>query len=84
MIREEDFPCIIDYRFKNVKTQLSKANELGVLVTLIVGPKEMEQNKVTIRNMTTNEQITTDVSNLIEEIYKIFDELEASDELEDN
>ena len=37
----------------------------------------MEQNKVTIRNMTTNEQITTDVSNLIEEIYKIFDDIEA-------
>ena len=83
MIREEDLPCIIDYKFKNVKTQLSKANELGVLVTIIVGPKEMEENKVTIRNMTTNEQITTDISNLIEEIYKIFDDLEALDELED-
>ena len=34
--------------------------------------------------MTTNEQITTEDSNLIEEIYKILDELEASDELEDN
>ena len=52
-------------------------------MTLIVGPKEMEQNKVTIRNMTTNEQITTDVSNLIEEIYTIFDDLETLDELED-
>ena len=82
MIRE-DFPCVIDYKFKNVKSQLSKANELGVLVTLIIGPKEMEQNKGTIRNMTTNEQITIDVSNLIEEIYKIFDDLETLDELED-
>jgi histidyl-tRNA synthetase len=83
MIRDEDFPCIIDYKFKSVKTQLSKANELGVLVTLIVGPKEMEENKVTIRNMTTNEQVTTDVSNLIEEIYKIFDDIEALNELEE-
>jgi len=53
-------------------------------VTLIVGPKEMEQNKVTVRNMTTNDQITTDISNLIEEIYKIFDELETLDDLEGN
>ena len=81
IIREEEFPCIIDYRFKSLKSQLSKASELGVLVTLILGPKEMEQNQVTLRNMTTNEQKTIDYNEVIEEIYKVFDELE---DLEDN
>jgi len=81
IIREEEFPCIIDYRFKSLKSQLSKASELGVLVTLILGPKEMEQNQVTLRNMTTNEQKSIDYNEVIEEIYKIFDELE---DLEDN
>ena len=33
--------------------------------------------------MTTNEQVTMDFSNLIEEIYKIFDDIEALNELED-
>ena len=31
IIRDEDFPCIIDYRFKNLKNQLKKANELHLL-----------------------------------------------------
>ncbi|MFW9867729.1 MAG: histidine--tRNA ligase, partial [Candidatus Thorarchaeota archaeon] len=51
IVREEDFPCIIDYRFKNLKNQIKKASELGVMVTLIIGPDEMEKNKVTVKNM---------------------------------
>ena len=76
IIREEDFPCIIDYKFKNLKSQLSKANELGILIAIIIGPKEMEQNKITLKNMATNEQRTFNSKDLIKEIYRIFDELE--------
>lgn len=75
-IVREDFPCIIDYRFKNMGNQLSKANELGVLISLIIGPNEMEQNKVTIRNMISEEQKAINVDDLIEEIYRILDEIE--------
>ena len=73
MIRAEDFPCIVDYRFSNLKNQLSKANELGVLIVLIIGPKEMEQNEVTINNMRTEEQETIKISSLIDKIYDIID-----------
>jgi len=76
LIRSEDFPCIVDYRFKNLKNQLSKASELKVLISLIIGPKEMEQNKVTIKNMLTEEQKVIKIEDLIEEIYTIFDECE--------
>ena len=79
LIREEEIPCFIDYRFKNLKNQLSKANELGVLITIIVGPQEISQNKIIIRNMVTNEQKTVGYDKLIEEIYKTFDELEDLD-----
>ncbi|TFG03368.1 MAG: histidine--tRNA ligase [Promethearchaeota archaeon] len=72
-IRAEDFPCIIDYRFSNLKNQLSKANELGNIITLIIGPSEMEENKVTIKNMISEEQITIDKEHLIDEIYNIID-----------
>ena len=74
IVRNEEIPCIIDYRFKGLKNQLSKANELGVLITLIIGPKEMEQNQVTIKNMKTEEQKTIKISTLIDEIYAIIDE----------
>ena len=76
MIRVEDFPCIIDYRFSNLKNQLSKANELGVLIVLIIGPKEMEQEEVTIKNMKTEKQETIKNSLLIDKIYDIIDELD--------
>ena len=73
IVRNEDFPCLIDYRFKNLKNQLSRANELGVLITLIIGPQEMDENKVAIRNMKTEEQKTIKRDNLIEEIYDIIE-----------
>ncbi len=74
MVRAEDFPCIVDYRFSNLKNQLSKANELGVLIVLIIGLKEMEQNEVTIKNMKTEEQETIQNYSLIDKIYDIIDE----------
>ena len=76
MVRGEDFPCIVDYRFSNLKNQLSKANELGILIVLIVGPKEMEQNEVTIKNMNTEEQETININSLIDKIYDIIDQFD--------
>ena len=84
ILREEEFPCIIDYRFKSLKSQLSKASELGVLISIVLGPQEMEQNQVVIKNMVTNEQKTIDYKEIIEEIYKIFDQLEDMDDVEEN
>ena len=74
LIRAEDFPCIVDYRFSNLKNQLSKANELGVLIVLVIDPKEMERNEVTIKNMRTEEQETIKTGSLIDKIYNIIDE----------
>jgi len=76
LVRREDFPCLVDYRFSNLKNQLSRANELGVLITLIIGPNEMEQNEVTIKNMKTEKQKVIKIEDLIEEIYNIIDEYE--------
>jgi len=77
LVRDEDFPCIIDYRFKNLGNQLSKANELGVLISLIIGSKEMEQNEVTIKNMKNEKQKTIKIDSLIEEIYNIIEKFAA-------
>lgn len=74
IVRKEDFPCIVDYRFSNLKNQLKKANELGNMITLIIGPNEMKENEVTIRNMISEEQNTVNKEQLINEIYKIIEE----------
>ena len=76
IIRDEDFPCIIDYNYKNLKSQLKKASDLGIPIVVIIGPKEMEQNRVTIKNMASEEQKTIDVKDIIEEIYSILEKIE--------
>ncbi|MFX1236719.1 MAG: histidine--tRNA ligase [Promethearchaeota archaeon] len=74
LLREEDLPCIVDYRFSNLKNQISRANDIGVLILLILGSKEMELNKVTIKNMETEEQKVVNLEDLIEEIFEIIDD----------
>jgi histidyl-tRNA synthetase len=81
IVRDEDFPCMIDYRFKNLKNQISRANELGIVIVLIVGPEELSEKKVTIRNMISHEQQMVDLDNLIDEIYNIIDKL-SNDEFD--
>jgi len=76
LIRKENIPCIIDYRFGGLKNQLKKASDLGVLITLIIGPKEKKQNKVSVRNMTTEKQTTIVLKDLISEIFSILEEQE--------
>jgi len=76
IIRDENIPCMIDYRFKNLKNQFKKANEYGIPIVIILGPKEMEQNKITIKNMFKETQKTVPLKEMINEIYKIFDENE--------
>ena len=74
IIRDEDFPCIVDYRFKNLKNQLKKANELGVIIVLIIGSEELTDRTVTIRNMVSEEQKTVDSDELVDEIFNIIDQ----------
>ncbi len=75
IVRGEDLSCIVDYKFKNVKSQLKKANVLGVAIVLIVGTEEMAENKVTIRNMISEEQKKVDMEDLIKEIDKLIDDM---------
>ncbi|MBD3255931.1 MAG: histidine--tRNA ligase [Candidatus Lokiarchaeota archaeon] len=78
LIRDEGLPCIVDYRFKGLKNQLSKANELGVKIALIVGPKELEEEKVTVKNMESEEQKTISNDKLVPYIYNILEEIEEN------
>ena len=77
-MRDEYFACIVNYSFKNLKNQLKKANELGVMIVLIVGPEEMGENKVSIKNMVSEEQKLVDFEDLIDEIYSIIDKFGES------
>ncbi|MBN1801630.1 MAG: hypothetical protein JW891_09010 [Candidatus Lokiarchaeota archaeon] len=62
-----------------MKNQLSKASELGVLITLVLGPKEMELNKVTVKNMKTEEQKVVNLEDLVDEIFDLIDSFEEDE-----
>jgi histidyl-tRNA synthetase len=68
IVREQNIPSIIDYRFENVSNQLSKANDLGIGIAIIIGPREMKDERVTVKNMATQEQKTIELNILIREI----------------
>ena len=76
IVREEELPCIVDFKFKNLKNQLKKANELGIIIVLILGPEELADRTVTVRNMISGAQITVNVDEIIDEIYNIIDDLD--------
>ncbi len=77
-LRDDDFACIVDYKFKNLKNQLKRANELGINIVLIVGPEEMEENRVTIKNMVSEEQKSINFEDVVDEIYTTLDEFGES------
>jgi len=53
---------------------LKKANELGVILVLIIGPEELTERTVTIRNMVSEEQQIVCLDKMIDEIYDIIDQ----------
>ncbi len=76
LIRKENIPCVINYRFESLKNQLSKANDLGVLITLIIGPKEKKEEKVSIRDMKSEKQSSIDLEDLIQKIFDLLEDIE--------
>lgn len=77
IIREAGIPCIIDYSFEGLGNQLSKANDLNIPICLILGPNEMEEEKVTIKNMRDESQKTIKKDVLLDEIKLIFTQIDS-------
>lgn len=74
-IRTQCISCMVDYRFDNLGNQLSKANDLGIQIALIIGPDEMKDDQVTIKNMISEDQKTISSQDLFKEISNLREEL---------
>ena len=50
--------CIVetDYMDRSVKAQMKYANKLGARRTAIIGTQELEENRVSVKDMETGEQ----------------------------
>jgi histidyl-tRNA synthetase len=67
-LREKKIPTLFDLRGRKLTKQLEIVNSLGIPYTLIVGPNELKERKVTLRYMKTGEQKTVEIEKICEEI----------------
>jgi len=58
----------LDFADKSLKSQMKRADRLGAKYVLIVGEKELEEKAVILRNMTTKEQVSVPLDNLIKAV----------------
>ncbi len=64
MLRRSDIACDVDLNRKKFKKLMNYANNLKVPKVAIVGPKELEENKVTLKDMETGQQTIVNIDDL--------------------
>jgi histidyl-tRNA synthetase len=70
MLRNAGVPVELEVMGRTVSRALQDADRKGATHAIILGPKEMEKQEVTLRDMKKREQSTIKVQNLLEEIRK--------------
>jgi len=68
MLRNSGLPVEVAVMGRSISRALTDADRRGVSYAVIVGPKELEENKVVLKDMSKGEQRTVPISNLTEEI----------------
>lgn len=60
----------MDMENRSLKSQMKRADRLGSKYVLIAGENELEKREVILRDMTTKEQVSVPLENLIEKVIK--------------
>ena len=55
-IRKENVECLIEYRERTLKSQMSRANKLNASWVVIIGEEEVNKNRYQLKDMETGEQ----------------------------
>lgn len=55
-LRSNGVECLIEFKERNLKNQMSRANKLGAMWVLIIGENEMKEGKYQLKNMATGAQ----------------------------
>ncbi len=71
LLRREGIECLIEYRERSLKSQMSRANKLGAAWVLIIGEEEVKKGRYQLKVMETGHQ----EERTREEILKIFREI---------
>jgi histidyl-tRNA synthetase len=70
LLRREKIECLIEYRERSLKSQMSRANKLGAAWVLIIGEEEVKKESYQLKDMETGQQ----EERTREEILKILGE----------
>ena len=68
MLRNSGLPVEVAVMGRSISRALTDADRRGVAYAVIVGPKELEEKKVVLKDMNKGEQRTVPISSLTEEI----------------
>jgi len=70
LIRREGMECLIEFKKKTLKSQMSRANKLGATWVLIIGDEEVKKGKYQLKNMQTGIQEEKDREEILDIIQK--------------
>lgn len=56
-LRKESVECLIEYKERSIKSQISRANKLGAFWVLIIGEEEIKEGKYKLKNMASGLQV---------------------------
>jgi histidyl-tRNA synthetase len=69
MLRKSGLAVEVAVMGRSVSRALADADRRGVAYAVIVGPKELEEKKVVLKDMNKGEQTTVPISSLTEAIF---------------
>lgn len=73
-LRRNGISAAMDYSDKSLKSQMKRADKLNSAYTLIFGDKEIDENRAELRNMTTKNQQSLPLDQLLAAITNILEE----------
>ena len=65
-LRDAKISSILDMQNKSLKSQFKLADKAGARLCIIVGPDEIAQDKVTVRNMQTHDENKVSLSDIVQ------------------
>ncbi|MHA1216167.1 MAG: histidine--tRNA ligase [Candidatus Thorarchaeota archaeon] len=65
------FSCEVDLMERSLKKQLERADAKRARLVLIVGPRDIAENRVSLRDMVTKETVEVPTKSIVEEVRKI-------------
>ena len=70
-LRDNHISTDIDHLGKSLKAQFKYSDKINAKYTIVIGDDELAGDSATLKNMSTSEQTTVKISELVDELKKI-------------